>query len=133
VDEQRKHAYRYLLYWAMLEIRQLGWLCWGRFRAWNPFYWRREGRRIRCAGAIADWLHNLAFFSSVNFQGFNEEWFWRDFERVRTDYPEFGLERYRGLFAWRASAPSASEDNAAPDTEPGGRGEPDPPTDRPRE
>ena len=83
MDEQRQHAYRYLLYWAMLEIRPLGWLCWGWFRGWNPFYWRREGRRIRCAGAIADWLHNLALFSSLNFEGFSEEWFWRDFEWVR--------------------------------------------------
>jgi hypothetical protein len=104
VDDQRKHAYRYLLYWAMLDIRPLGWLRWSWFRAWNPSYWRQELRRIRCAGAIADWMHNLALYSSVNFQGFNEEWFWRDFESVRTRYPEFGLERYRNLFDQRVSA-----------------------------
>jgi hypothetical protein len=115
VDERRKHAYRYLLYSAMLDIRPLAWLGWGWFRAWNPAYWRREGRPIRCAGAVADWLHNLAFFSAVNFQGFNEEWFWRDFESVRARHPESGLERYRHLFEQRASEPPES----AGVTEPG--------------
>jgi hypothetical protein len=100
VDERKKQAYRYLLYWAMLEIRGLAWLCGG----WNPFGWRRARRRVRCAGAIADWLHNLALYSSVDFRGFNEEWFWRDFESIRSDYPEFGLERYRNLFDERIAA-----------------------------
>ena len=104
MDERRKHAYRYLLYWAMLEIRLLGGLGWGWLRAWNPFYWRQQGRRIRCAGAIADWLHNLALFSALNFQGFNEEWFWRELESFRALYPEFRLERYRTLFDQRVSA-----------------------------
>ncbi len=109
MDERRKHAYRYLLYWAMLDIRSLEGLGCGWFRAWNPFYWRREGRRIQCAGALADWLHNLALYSSVNFQGFNEEWFWRDFESVRARYAEFGLERYRHGFDRRVSATLESE------------------------
>jgi hypothetical protein len=122
VDEQRKHAYRYLLYWAMLDIRPLGWLCWGWFRAWNPFYWIREGRRIRCSGAIADWLHNLALFSSLNFERFNEDWFWRDFESLKSRYPECGLERYRNLFEQRLSEPlhsDAAEQSVAPDRQDG--------------
>jgi hypothetical protein len=105
VDEKRKNAYRYLLYWAMLDIRPLSWSCWGWFQAWNPFYWRREGRRIRCAGAIANWLHNLALFSSLNFERFDEERFWQDFDSLRSRYPEFGLERYRDRFEQRLSEP----------------------------
>jgi hypothetical protein len=105
MDERRKHVYRYLLYEAMLHIRGLGWLCWGWWRVWNPLYWRREGRRIRCAGAVADWLHNLAFFSAVDFRGFNEEWFWRDFESARSRYPELGLEHYREMFERRLAQP----------------------------
>ncbi len=72
MDEQRKNAYRYLLYRAMLDIRPLGWMNWGWVRAWNPLYWRRERPRIRYAGAVADWLHNMAAFSSRDFEGFNE-------------------------------------------------------------
>ena len=104
VDEQRKHAYRNMLYWAMLDIRTIQWLRWGRFQGWNPFTWRRDERRVRCAGAIADWLHNLAWFSSVNFQGFDADWFWRDFESVRSQFPKFGLERFRERFL-RETAP----------------------------
>jgi len=104
LDQRRKSAYRYLLYWAMLEIRPLGWLNWGWYREWNPLYWRREGRRIRCAGAIADWLHNLALFSATDFEQFNEDWFWQGLESVKSQYPEFGLERYRNLFEQRLSA-----------------------------
>jgi hypothetical protein len=103
VNEQRKHAYRYLLYWATLEIRPLQWLGRGGLRSWNPFFWRREGRRVQCAGAIADWLHNLALFSSINFARFDEDRFWKDFDWVRSRYPEFGLERYHKLFKERAS------------------------------
>ena len=98
MDEQRKNAYRYLLYRAMLSIRPLSWMSRGWFRAWNPFYWRREGQRIRYAGAVADWLHNMAAFSSRDFEGFNEVWFWLDFERLRSDYPQFKVELYRSEF-----------------------------------
>jgi hypothetical protein len=98
----------------MLDIRPLGWLCWGWLRAWNPFYWRREGRRIRFAGAIADWLHNLALYSSLNFQGFDEERFWRDFESVQARYPDSGLERYRHLFDQRVAAALESQGLAEP-------------------
>jgi dTMP kinase len=111
VDEQRKHAYRYLLYWATLEIRPLAWLGQGGFRSWNPFFWRREGRRVQFAGALANWLHNLAQYSSVDFARFNEDWFWKDFEHLRSRYPEFGLERYHNLFEERASASLENEGN----------------------
>jgi hypothetical protein len=110
MGEQRKQAYRYLLYWAMLEIRPLQWLSGRGWRSWNPFYWRREARRIQCAGAIADWLHNLALYSSLDFRGFNEEWFWRHFETARSAFSEFGLERYRDLFD-RHTSPLPSEGN----------------------
>jgi hypothetical protein len=94
------HAYRYLLYWAMLEIRPLGSL---RSVSWNPFYWRIQARRIKFAGDIAYWMHNLALYSSVNFEGFEEDLFWRDFEVLRSSYPEFELERYQKLFEERQS------------------------------
>ncbi len=114
VDDQRKNAYRYLLYLAMLDIRPLGWMSSRWFSAWNPFYWRREGQRIRYAGAVADWLHNMAFFSTIDFVGFNEEWFWRDFERLRSDYPQFNVESFRTIID------EYTETTASPITSPPG-------------
>lgn len=70
MQEQRKYAYRYLLYRAMLDIRTIQWLGWRSWRVWIPPFRRREVRRIQYAGAVADWLHNLAFFSARDFQGF---------------------------------------------------------------
>ena len=102
MDDHRKNAYRYLLYQAMLEIRPIAWLRW--FHGWrtlNPFHWRWQLRRIRYAGSLADWLHNLASFSSWNFERFDEDWFWRDYEYVTKKYPEFGATRYRELFERR--------------------------------
>lgn len=89
MDEQRKRAYRYLLYRAMLDIRSIAWL-----RMSNPLHWRRELRRVRRKGALADWLHNLALFSSLNFERFDEEWFWQDGRSLMERYPGFDLERY---------------------------------------
>jgi hypothetical protein len=47
---------------------------------------------------VADWLHNLAQFSALEFERFDEEWFWRDFGRIRSRYPESGLEHDRDRF-----------------------------------
>ena len=98
MDKRRKHAYRYLLYWAMLDIRPIA--SFGRAwqRSWNPFSWRRDARRIQYAGAIADWMHNLALYASLNFEKFDENMFWHDFESLRARYSDFGPERYRDRF-----------------------------------
>ncbi len=115
MDEQRKMAYRYLLYWAMLDLRPLQWLGGRGWRAWSPIHSRAPARRVRRAGAIADWLHNLARYSAHDFRGFNEEWFWRDYESARSRYPDFGLERYRDQFE-RFASPAPER---GPDPEPG--------------
>jgi len=96
MDEQRKNAYRYLLYWAMLDIRAIAWL-----RLRNPFRWPGEIRRIRRAGALADWLHNLAFFSSRDFMHFDEDWFWRDGRSLEAHYPSIDLAGYQRIFEER--------------------------------
>jgi hypothetical protein len=99
MDERRKSAYRYLLYWAMLEIRPIAWP-----RLRNPFRRPGEVRRIRRAGALADWLHNLALFSSLDFSRFDEEWFWKDGRSLEARYPGLDLERYNRLFQERVEA-----------------------------
>src|SRR5262245_10036491 len=98
LSDARKNAYRYLLYRAMLSIRQITWIEW----TWNPFEFRKRMLRLQCAGDIADWLHNLAFFSASDFRGFDESWFWRDFDRLESRYRGFSLEQYRIDFERRA-------------------------------
>ena len=52
--------------------------------------------RVKQAGAVADCLHNLAYYSSVNFEGFDQELFWRDVENTRLKFPS--TEWIRGSF-----------------------------------
>jgi hypothetical protein len=84
-DHERK-AYRNLLYEAMLDIRNL---CQPRGRASrNPFVWRRQYRQGRAAGALADWLHNLAQYAATDFRSFDTDWFWHEYAGVCQDYPD---------------------------------------------
>ena len=98
MDERRKNAYRYLLYWAMLDIRPIAWL-----RLRNPLRWPGEFRRVRHAGALADWLHNLALFASLDFVRFDEEWFWKDGRSLEARYPGLDLARYQRIFEERVT------------------------------
>lgn len=98
MDDHRKRAYRYLLYWAMLEIRPIAWLRLRTLRLLNPWHWRNEVRRIRGAGAIADWLHNLALFSALDFARFDEARFWGELDDLIRRHPEYELGHYRNLF-----------------------------------
>jgi len=98
MDEQRKQAYRYLLYQAMLDIRPILWMRFGIFRFLNPFSRRDASLRAHRAGAIADWLHNLAFFSAIDFERFDEDWFWRDFQNCQDRHPDFHLAHYKDVF-----------------------------------
>jgi hypothetical protein len=98
MDEHRKNAYRHLLYRAMLDIRGLGNLPVRGARSWSPWFWRRAARPVQRAGAIADWLHNLAHFSANDFEGFDEELFWQSLQWYRERFPEFDLGYYREEF-----------------------------------
>lgn len=87
LSEVEKRAYRSLLYYAMLDIRRL---CRSGVPASkNPFQIWRQYHRSRLAGALADWLHNLALHSAEGLTKFNAEWFWDDFEVLRRRYPQF--------------------------------------------
>ena len=78
LSDAEKSAYRGLLYWAMLDIRNL---CQSRAQeSLNPLQWRRQYRRSRLAGALADWLHNLAQHAAGEFDAFDTEWFWREYD-----------------------------------------------------
>ena len=97
MDEARKRAYRYLIYYAMLDIRPLAWRK-------NLLEDHEEWNVVRYAGNLADCLHNLALYSTLDFVHFDEEWFWKDFRRLEEKYPQFGLSRYRDRFENELSA-----------------------------
>ncbi|HEV7225955.1 MAG TPA: hypothetical protein VGN42_24835 [Pirellulales bacterium] len=98
MNEKRRKAYRYLLYHAMLDIRPIAWTHFSIFRSINPFKWQASLRQIRRAGIVADWLHNLALFSALDYEHFEEEWFWRDFDSYNARHPELQLSDYRDVF-----------------------------------
>jgi len=84
LSNAEKKAYRNLLYWAMLDIRIL---CQSRGReSRNPVEIWRQYKRSRLAGALADWLHNLAQHAATDFNNFDTEWFWREHEGLRQRY-----------------------------------------------
>jgi len=98
MDEDRKNAYRWLLYCGMLRIRILGW---GLPRGWRsllPAYWRESVQRLRSAGDEADLLHNLALFAALDFEGFDETWFWRNIDTRTPHWPGDRLMAYREQF-----------------------------------
>ena len=96
MNQQTKAAYRHLLYVAMIATRDC---CQPRAReSRNPLAWRRQYIRSRVAGRLADWLHNLALFRSLDFVGFDEERFWREHTGVCQRDPDNGFERYREIF-----------------------------------
>jgi len=108
VDEQRKHAYRWLLHWATLDIRRLQWVGGGWRDRLHPLRWGEPSEQVRVSGAIADWLHNLAMFSAVDFAQFDEEWFWREYQWLLDRHPKAGLEKYRAEFERCASSSGAA-------------------------
>lgn len=95
MDQHRKYAYRYLLYWAMLDIRPIRWPALG-LRRINPLFWRRHIRDVRQRGQIAEWLHNMAAFSCRDFSDFDEQRFWSEYDRLLVRCP--GLSHYRSIF-----------------------------------
>jgi len=71
----QKSAYRYLLYLAMLDIRIY---CQSRGEpSADPAVRERQYHSSRIAGAIADWLHNLALAAADDFERFDEDAFGR--------------------------------------------------------
>ena len=101
IAEQRKMAYRYLLYHAMLDIRPIAWMPFGFIRILNPFNWKNWkacSQRVRRAGVVADWLHNLALFSALDFERFDEERFWQDYRHFDERHPDFRLYAYKDVF-----------------------------------
>lgn len=101
MDENRKRAYRLMLYLAMLYIRPIQHYLDFDLTWFTGFSWRKRKRYIRIQGAVANWLHNLAQFSALDFNGFDEDEFWQDYDRLKRAHP--CLPDYRDRFeSWLA-------------------------------
>ncbi|MET4076663.1 hypothetical protein [Hymenobacter sp. UYCo722] len=79
MTQERKNLYRKLLYTALIDLRGHSY----------ESSWQEVGqeRVLRFINSLTDWIHNLAFYSSNDFEDFNEEWFWRDYQTFREQYP----------------------------------------------
>jgi len=95
MDQHRKYACRYLLYWAMLDIRPIRWPPRG-MRQICPFFWIQHLRSLRQRGQLAEWLHNMAAFSCRDFADFDEQHFWGEYESLLVSCP--GFNYYRSIF-----------------------------------
>jgi hypothetical protein len=87
-----------MLYYAMLDLRRLSGYFDSPLRFWNPLAWRKDREQVKRAAEIADWLHNLARYSAVDFRGFVEEWFWTELTNRDRRHPHYGLQSYRAHF-----------------------------------
>jgi|SRR6266481_5887302 len=87
LTKNEQQAYRKLLYYAMLDIRSL---CQPRgSESNNPIVWRRQYHLGRIAGALADWLHNLALIATLDFKGFDTNWFWQEYHGLSQRFPKY--------------------------------------------
>ncbi|WP_139925745.1 hypothetical protein [Hymenobacter sp. DG01] len=93
MQDNRKNAYRYLLYHFLIEIRTTP----------TPAQpWQRATEHIAYhsyyAGAVAYQLHNLALAAASDFLGFDEEQFWNGLESFSANNPALPLSHYRMIF-----------------------------------
>ena len=79
----------------MLDVRPIAWLP-HRGQWLSPFFWKRHIQRVRALGELAEWLHNMAAFSTRDFAGFDEQRFWNEFARLLAKHPD--TQHYRSLF-----------------------------------
>jgi hypothetical protein len=100
MDSAKKYAYRYLFYEGTLCIRPIAHVGAAWWERWNVVYWLRQRKQIRGAGQVANWLHNLALFSAIDFDGFDEDAFWSELEWLRSADIAYGFGRFRNRFLY---------------------------------
>ena len=79
MTEERRNLYRKLLYVALIDLRGHS----------NKYNWQELGQEnvLQFVNSLTDWLHNLALHASQDFKNFNEDWFWRDYQTFREQFP----------------------------------------------
>ncbi|MBC8135623.1 MAG: hypothetical protein H8F28_07045 [Fibrella sp.] len=98
MDERRKSAYRHLLYHAVISIRSCcAWASDTEFAKWEAFFRFRGGRTAHRVHCMADAFHNVARYSALDFEGFDESKFWNQMAHGLGS-AEVDVEWYRNLF-----------------------------------
>jgi hypothetical protein len=99
MDERRKSAYRHLLYQALISIRSnLSWAMEDRAQAGiRTLFSLNGGRTEHKTYWLADAFHNLARYSALDFEGFDEAKFWKQMGHGLGS-AEVDVEWYRNLF-----------------------------------
>ena len=58
------------------------------FRIYDLRSWLRYYRLAKTISAFARWFQKLAFFSSINFEGFDEAIFWQEYQLLSKKFPD---------------------------------------------
>jgi hypothetical protein len=98
MSPETKRAYRYVIYFVALDIRSLSWFAWSWREKIDPFYLIRQIARIRAKGALADWIHNLAHYSALEFERFDEKRFWDEYVDLARIHQRHWDRDYRKFF-----------------------------------
>jgi hypothetical protein len=117
LTEAEMNAYRHLLYDAMVYIRGECYASEGESR--SPLVWLRQYRCSRVIGALAEWMHNLAYFASNDFKGFDAAWFWDEYDRLVGRFEDFGPDRrldYRQTYDYALNTRTTSPPDSPQDT-----------------
>lgn len=101
MDEERKNAFRRIFHAAMLDLRaHSSTSAYAAYEGWKVWRWHRVVRRLQTIQVTADWLHNLAYCSATDFNGFDERMFWGEYYKIVKRWPgmEDRLRMYRNAF-----------------------------------
>lgn len=95
----RKRAYILLLRVALERIRSAAWSALPP-RPWSPAWWARAASSLRHIEQLADATHNLPVFVAMDFEGFDEDFFWTVFVEAPIERdPTSPLRCFRDEFA----------------------------------
>jgi hypothetical protein len=85
LTEDRKFALRAVIDMGLLTISICCQL--EAFRIYDLRSWLRYYRLAKTISAFARWFQKLAFFSSINFEGFDEAIFWQEYQLLSKKFP----------------------------------------------
>ena len=96
MEENRKKAYRYLLYAFMLDIRTIP-----IDNSANSMTEEQRVKYINYAGAVAYLLHNFSLTVSNDFEGFDEQQFWYSIDFFNQKNPAIAVSHFKQIFEER--------------------------------
>lgn len=93
MDDNRKNAYRYLLYYFLIEIRTIP-------TPSQTIAHDSDALTLHSyyAGAVAYQLHNFALVCANDFRGFDEGQFWAGIQHFSINNPKININHYQKVF-----------------------------------